>query len=219
MPLNGSGPLLLVVLALTVVSGCATTRAQSARPGSRRHRSSPLPTPTGAPPEGRVPAEGDRACEACPVRRAGRVLIQTTGINVLYVLANLGRGRSPRESRREPVDEHAERLGVGLGRFSGQPDRTSLPGQQLLHRGAVEWAELLRIGSCHGVWQRHVGYFGETNRPSLTTSLTPHSVALRSARCSTGTRLVRDTRSTGRRRMWREISRGCDRPHHGLNRC
>ena len=34
-----------------------------------------------------------RACEGCPARRIGMSLLQTTGINVVYGLANLVRGQ------------------------------------------------------------------------------------------------------------------------------
>ena len=34
-----------------------------------------------------------RACEGCPPRRVGMSLLQTTGVNVLYELANLARGQ------------------------------------------------------------------------------------------------------------------------------
>ena len=73
------------------------------------------------------PAQGDqapaaiardpgRACEACPPRRVGTSLLQTTGINVMYELANLVRGQvTARHYTKDVVDEHAAGHGVGLG--------------------------------------------------------------------------------------------------------
>src|SRR5690606_4394442 len=81
-------------VALATTAGCSAAHQKHVRPLE-------APSPAAAPspsgeirsPEERMSAEGERRCEGCPPRDAGRALVQTTGINALYGFANLARGQ------------------------------------------------------------------------------------------------------------------------------
>lgn len=213
--------LTVVVLASTVAFGCATAHPKAAGPNE-------LPTPPAGPPpageirssEGGTTSEAERACDACPARRAGRALIQTTGINVLYGLANLARGQvtarvTPRTWWTNMQNGWEWDLDDFLVNQIGHPYQGSNYFTSGRSNGLsfFESAAITAFGS--GTWE----YFGETNHPSLNDFIntTLGGIALGEMFHRTAW-LVRDTQARGHRRLWREIGAAAIDPLTGLNR-
>ena len=216
-----SRQLIIVVVALTTACGCAAAHRQRLQPVEQpglvvppaldgEMRSSTDPTPS----------EGQRACDACPSRNAGSGLLQTTGINVLYGLANLARGQVT--ARVTPGTWWANMrngwewdLDDFLVNQIGHPYQGSNYFTAGRSNGLsfFESAAVTAFGS--GTWE----YFGETNHPSLNDFIntTLGGIALGEMFHRTAW-LVRDTHATGRRRMWREIGAAAIDPITGLNR-
>ena len=161
-----------------------------------------------------------RTCDGCPWRRPGHAFIQTTLVNVAYGLANLARGQVT--ARVTPVtwwqntrhgwvwdldDFTLNQLGHP---YQGNNYFTSGRGNGLSY---WESAGVAAFGSA--TWE----YFGETTRASLNDLIntTLGGMALGEVFYRTGW-LVRDTRATGRGRLWREIAATAIDPLTGLNR-
>ncbi len=162
-----------------------------------------------------------RACEGCPRRSVGRALFQTTMINVVYGTANLIRGQvTARITPKTWWDNMAATGGSGTWTTSmvnqiGHPYQ----GNNYFTSGRAnglsfyESAALAAFGS--GTWE----YFGETNLPSVNDFIntTLGGIAL-GEMFHRAAWLVRDTRATGRGRLWREIGATALDPVTGYNR-
>ena len=161
-----------------------------------------------------------RACEGCPPRSVGRALLQTTMINVFYGAANLIRGQVTAEITPKTWWANMEHGWVwDLDDFEVNQIGHPYQGNNYFTSGRAnglsfyESAALTAFGS--GTWE----YFGETNLPSVNdfVNTTLGGIALGEMFHRTAW-LVRDTRATGRGRLWREIGATVLDPVTGYNR-
>ena len=161
-----------------------------------------------------------RPCDGCPPRRPGYALLETTGINVMYGMANLIRGQNT--ARITPGSWLANiKSGWVWDSDAFVVNQIGHPyqGSNYFNAGRAnglgfyESAGLAAFGS--GTWE----YFGETNRPSLNDFLntTLGGAALGEMIHRTGW-LIRNTQMTGRGRLWREIAAAAVDPATGLSR-
>jgi hypothetical protein len=161
-----------------------------------------------------------RACDGCPRRSVGRSLLQTTMINVLYETVNLVRGQVT--ARITPAtwwDNMAHGWVWDLDDFEVNQVGHPYQGNNYFTSGRAnglsfyESAAVAAFGSA--TWE----YFGETNLPSLNDFIntTLGGIALGEMFHRTAW-LVRDTRATGRGRLWREIGATALDPLTGYNR-
>jgi Domain of unknown function (DUF3943) len=161
-----------------------------------------------------------RACEGCPPRSVGRALFQTTMINVFYEMANLIRGQATAKITPKTWWDNMEQGWVwDLDDFTVNQIGHPYQGNNYFTSGRAnglsfyESAALTAFGS--GTWE----YFGETNFPSVNdfVNTTLGGIALGEMFHRTAW-LVRDTRATGRGRLWREIGATVLDPVTGYNR-
>jgi hypothetical protein len=227
----------VVLTGMALVVSAAAVRAQ--------HAPQPLPVQDAHPPvSGRTPTappapadaaadtRGDallpqpdwvnerRACEACPPRSVGRALLQTTMINVAYEAANLIRGQDTAKITPKTWWDNMQDGWVwDLDDFAVNQIGHPYQGSNYFTSGRAnglsfyESAALTAFGS--GTWE----YFGETNRPSVNDFIntTLGGIAL-GEMFHRAAWLVRDTRATGRGRLWREIGAMALDPVTGYNR-
>ena len=161
-----------------------------------------------------------RTCEGCPRRRVGHSLLQATYVNVFYEVANLARGQAT--ARITPATWWANMqqgwvwdLDEFLVNQIGHPYQGSNYFNTGRANGLTYWesAGVTAFGS--GTWE----YFGETNHASLNDLIntTLGGIALGEMFHRTAW-LVRDTRATGRGRLWKEIAATAIDPVTGVNR-
>ena len=161
-----------------------------------------------------------RACEGCPPRSVGRALFQTTVVNVFYGVANLARGQVTARVTPKTWWANMEQGWVwDLDDFTVNQIGHPYQGNNYFNTGRAnglsfyESAAVTAFGS--GTWE----YFGETNHASLNDFIntTLGGIALGEMFHRTAW-LVRDTRATGRGRLWREIGATALDPITGVNR-
>ena len=161
-----------------------------------------------------------RACEGCPPRSVGRALFQTTVVNVVYGLANLARGQVTAKVTPKTWWHNMEQGWVwDLDDFTVNQIGHPYQGNNYFTTGRAnglsfyESAAVTAFGSA--TWE----YFGETNHASLNDFIntTLGGIALGEMFHRTAW-LVRDTRATGRGRLWREIGATALDPITGANR-
>ena len=161
-----------------------------------------------------------RVCEGCPRRSVGRALFQTTMINVFYEAANLIRGQVTARITPKTWWANMENGWVwDLDDFQVNQVGHPYQGNNYFTSGRAnglsfyESAALTAFGS--GTWE----YFGETNMPSVNDFIntTLGGIAL-GEMLHRAAWLVRDTRATGRGRLWREIGATALDPVTGYNR-
>ncbi len=180
----------------------------------------PLYTTTDTSQQPTNPVGERRACEGCPRRSVGRALFQTTMINVFYEAANLIRGQVT--ARITPVtwwDNMKHGWVWDLDDFAVNQVGHPYQGNNYFTSGRAnglsyyESAAVTAFGS--GTWE----YFGETNLPSVNDFIntTLGGIAL-GEMFHRAAWLVRDTRATGRSRLWREIGATALDPVTGYNR-
>ena len=161
-----------------------------------------------------------RACEGCPPRSVGRALFQTTMINVVYGSANLIRGQVTARITPKTWWANMQNGWVwDLDDFEVNQIGHPYQGNNYFNSGRsnglsfYESAALAAFGS--GTWE----YLGETNEPSvnefINTTLGGIALGEMFHRMAW---LVRDTRATGRGRLWREIGATALDPVTGYNR-
>jgi hypothetical protein len=164
-------------------------------------------------------AEG-RACDGCPPRSVGRALFQSTIINVLYGAVNLMRGHDTAKITPKSWWGNMEHGWVwDLNDFPVNQVGHPYQGNNYFTTGRsnglsfYESAAVAAFGS--GTWE----YFGETTDPSLNDFIntTLGGIALGEMFYRTAW-LVRNTRATGRGRMWSEIGATALDPMGGYNR-
>ena len=109
-----------------------------------------------------------RACEGCPPRRVGTSLLQTTGINVMYELANLLRGQvTARITPKTWWTNIQQGMVWDLDDFAVNQIGHPYQGNNYFNAGRAnglsfyESAAVTAFGSA--TWE----FFGETNHPSL----------------------------------------------------
>jgi hypothetical protein len=161
-----------------------------------------------------------RACESCPRRSVGRAFWQTTLINILYESANLIRGQvTARITPKSWWENMSQGWVWDLDDFEVNQIGHPYQGNNYFTSGRAnglsfyESAALTAFGS--GTWE----YFGETNHPSLNDFIntTLGGIAL-GEMFHRAAWLVRDTRATGRGRLWKEIGAMAIDPLTGYNR-
>jgi hypothetical protein len=164
--------------------------------------------------------DGNRACDGCPPRRIGTAFFQATMINVFYVLGNLARGE---ETAKITPASWGDNLAHGwewdLNDFATNQIGHPYQGNNYYTAGRAnglsfwESSALAAFGSA--TWE----YFGETNHASLNdfVNTTLGGIAL-GEMFHRAAWLIRDTRATGRGRLWREIAATAIDPLTGYNR-
>ena len=148
-----------------------------------------------------------RPCDRCPPRRIGTSLLQTTGINVIYGLANLARGQvTARVTPKTWWANMQQRWVWDLDDFTVNQIGHPYQGSNYFNAGRAnglsfyESAAITAFGS--GTWE----FFGETNHASLNDFIntTLGGITLGEMFHRTGW-LIRNTHATGKRRLWSEI--------------
>ena len=161
-----------------------------------------------------------RACEGCPRRSVGKALFQTTIINVFYEVANLIRGQDTAKITPKTWWDNMEHGWVwDLDDFAVNQVGHPYQGNNYFTSGRAnglsfyESAALTAFGS--STWE----YFGETNLPSVNDFIntTLGGIAL-GEMFHRAAWLVRDTRASGRGRLWKEIGATVLDPITGVNR-
>jgi hypothetical protein len=161
-----------------------------------------------------------RACEGCPPRRIGMSLVQTTGINVIYELANLARGQVTARITPKTWWANMQQGWVwDLDDFTVNQIGHPYQGNNYFNAGRAnglnfyESAAVTAFGSA--TWE----FFGETNHASLNDFIntTLGGMALGEMFHRTGW-LIRNTHATGKARLWSEIGAAAVDPITGLNR-
>jgi len=161
-----------------------------------------------------------RACEGCPRRSVGHAFIDVTVINVFYGLANLVRGQvtarvTPKTWWANMEQGFVWDLDDFVVNQMGHPYQGNNYFNAARANGLNFWeaAGLTAFGS--GTWE----YFGETNHASLNdlVNTTLGGVAL-GEMFNRVAWLVRDTRATGRGRLWKEIGAMAIDPVTGAKR-
>ncbi len=162
----------------------------------------------------------NRACEACPPRSVGKALFQTTVVNVFYGFANLARGQDTAKVTPKTWWANMEQGWVwDLDDFTVNQLGHPYQGNNYFNTGRAnglsfyESAAVTAFGSA--TWE----YFGETNHASLNDFIntTLGGIALGEMFHRTAW-LIRDTRATGRGRLWSEIGATALDPVTGVNR-
>jgi hypothetical protein len=191
-----------------LLSGGDPSENADRTPDSEQGQAQPDPT-----------AEG-RTCDGCPSRSVGRSLLQTTMINVLYEVANLARGQATARITPQTWWANMENGWVwDLDDFAVNQVGHPYQGNNYFTAGRAnglsfyESAAVTAFGSA--TWE----YFGETNHPSLNDFIntTVGGIAL-GEMFHRAAWLVRDTRSSGSGRLWREIGATALDPVTGYNR-
>ena len=161
-----------------------------------------------------------RACDGCPRRSVGRAFLDTTLVNVLYETANLVRGQVTAKITPKTWWANMEQGWVwDLDDFTvnqiGHPYQGSNYFNAARSNGLSFWESGAITAFGSGTWE----YFGETNHASLNDLIntTLGGIALGEMFHRTAW-LVRDTRATGRSRLWKEIGATAIDPLTGLNR-
>jgi len=181
---------------------------------------------TAPPPDDQSPAQAAdvkdprRACDGCPPRRIGTSLLQATGINVIYGLANLARGQVTARITPASWWENMQQGWVwDLDDFTVNQMGHPYQGSNYFNAGRAnglsfyESAAVTAFGSA--TWE----FFGETNHASLNDFIntTLGGITLGEMFHRVGW-LIRDTHATGKRRLWSEIGATALDPITGLNR-
>jgi Domain of unknown function (DUF3943) len=210
--------MLFNLLTCVLLAGAAPLEARPEQALSRLDRPTPLLVPALQQPFD-WKAER-RACEGCPRRSVGRALFQTTMINVFYELANLIRGQDTAKITPKTWWDNMEQGWVwDLDDFVVNQVGHPYQGNNYFTSGRAnglsfyESAGLTAFGSA--TWE----YYGETNFPSVNDFIntTLGGIAL-GEMFYRAAWLVRDTRATGRGRLWREIGATVLDPVTGYNR-
>ena len=161
-----------------------------------------------------------RPCDGCPPRRLGTAFLQATYINVFYGLANLIRGQATAQITPSTWWTNMERgWEWDLDDFAVNQIGHPYQGNNYYTAGRAnglsfwESSALTAFGS--GTWE----YFGETNQASLNDFIntTLGGIAL-GEMFHRAAWLVRNTRATGKSRLWSEIGATAIDPVTGVNR-
>jgi len=227
----------LAVLAVLATAGSANGQTalaeplERAAPAPREPVVEPPRTPfnvdftgdigaAGQQPEATSWAAERRACDGCPGRSVGHAFLDATAINMFYELANLARGQVTARITPKTWWANMEQGWVwDLDDFLVNQIGHPYQGNNYFNAGRAnglsfwESAGITAFGS--GTWE----YFGETNHASLNdlVNTTLGGIAL-GEMFHRAAWLVRDTRATGRGRLWREIAATAIDPVTGVKR-
>ncbi len=160
-----------------------------------------------------------RACEGCPPRSVGRAVFQSTMINVFYGLANLLRGHDTAKVTPEAWWNNMKQGWVwDLNDFPVNQVGHPYQGNNYFTAGRANGLSFYESSAVAAFGSATWEYFGETNSASLNDFIntTLGGIALGEMFHRTAW-LVRDTRATGRGRMWREIAATAFDPVGGYN--
>ena len=160
-----------------------------------------------------------RACEGCPPRSVGRAVFQSTMINVFYGLANLLRGHDTAKVTPEAWWTNMKQGWVwDLNDFPVNQIGHPYQGNNYFTAGRANGLSFYESSAVAAFGSATWEYFGETNSASLNDFIntTLGGIALGEMFHRTAW-LVRDTRATGRGRMWREIAATAFDPVGGYN--
>ena len=161
-----------------------------------------------------------RACDGCPPRSVGHAFFDTTMVNVFYELANLARGQVTAQITPKTWWANMEQGWVwDLDDFGVNQIGHPYQGNNYFNAGRAnglsfwESAGITAFGS--GTWE----YFGETNHASVNDLIntTLGGIAL-GEMFHRAAWLVRDTRATGKPRLWKEIGAMAIDPITGVKR-
>jgi len=160
------------------------------------------------------------ACGGCPPRRVGMSFLQATGINVIYGLGNLARGQVTGRITPKTWWANMQQGWVwDLDDFTVNQIGHPYQGNNYFNAGRAnglsfyESAAVTAFGSA--TWE----FFGETNHASLNDFIntTLGGITLGEMFHRAGW-LIRNTRATGKQRLWSEIGATALDPITGLNR-
>ena len=161
-----------------------------------------------------------RACDGCPPRSVGRAFFDTTIVNVFYEIANLARGQVTAHISPKSWWANMEQGWVwDLDDFGVNQIGHPYQGNNYFNAGRAnglsfwESAGITAFGSA--TWE----YYGETNHASVNDLIntTLGGIAL-GEMFHRAAWLVRDTRLTGKPRLWKEIGAMAIDPITGLKR-
>jgi hypothetical protein len=200
----------IVLLTGALLGGAGPVAAQDTAPPAQDDQA---PAAVGA-------KEPPRACDGCPARRVGMSFLQTTGINVIYGLANLARGQvTGRITPKTWWANMQQGMVWDLDDFTVNQIGHPYQGNNYFTAGRAnglnfyESAAVTAFGSA--TWE----FFGETNHASLNDFIntTLGGITLGEMFHRAGW-LMRNTQATGKRRLWSEIGATALDPITGLNR-
>ena len=161
-----------------------------------------------------------RECEGCPPRRIGHAFLQVTLVNVLYETANLIRGQDTAKITPKTWWVNMKRgwewdLDDFVVNQIGHPYQGNNYFTTGRANGLSFWESSAITAFGSGTWE----YFGETNQASLNDFIntTLGGIALGEMFHRTAW-LVRNTKATGRARLWNEIGAMAVDPMTGINR-
>ena len=160
-----------------------------------------------------------RACEGCPPRSVGRAVFQSTMINTFYGLANLLRGHDTAKITPKTWWANMEQGWVwDLNDFPVNQVGHPYQGNNYFTSGRANGLSFYESSAVAAFGSATWEYFGETNPASLNDFIntTLGGIALGEMFHRTAW-LIRDTRATGRGRMWREIAATAVDPVGGYN--
>jgi hypothetical protein len=160
-----------------------------------------------------------RACAGCPPRSVGRAVFQSTIINTFYGLANLLRGHDTAKITPKTWWANMEDGWVwDLNDFPVNQVGHPYQGNNYYTAGRANGLSFYESSAVAAFGSATWEFFGETNPASLNDFIntTLGGIALGEMFHRTAW-LVRDTRATGRGRMWREIAATAFDPVGGYN--
>ena len=165
------------------------------------------------------PAEQGRACDGCPPRSVGRAVFQSTMINTFYGLANLLRGHDSAKITPESWWDNMRQGWVwDLNDFPVNQIGHPYQGNNYFTAGRANGLSFYESSAVAAFGSATWEYFGETNPASLNDFIntTLGGIALGEMFHRTAW-LMRNTRATGRGRMWSEIAATAVDPVGGYN--
>jgi hypothetical protein len=166
------------------------------------------------------PAAEGRACDGCPPRSIGRALFQSTIINAAYGMVNLVRGHDSAKITPESWWNNMKQGWVwDLNDFPVNQVGHPYQGNNYFTAGRANGLSFYESGAVAAFGSATWEFFGETNPASLNDFIntTLGGIALGEMFHRTAW-LMRDTRATGRGRLWREIGATAVDPVTGYNR-
>jgi uncharacterized protein DUF3943 len=161
-----------------------------------------------------------RACDGCPPRRVGWSLLQTTGINVMYELANLARGQvTARITPKTWWANMQQGMVWDLDDFMVNQIGHPYQGNNYFNAGRANGLNFYESSAITAFGSATWEFFGETNHASLNDFIntTLGGITLGEMFHRAGW-LVRNTHATGKGRLWGEIGATALDPITGLNR-
>ena len=165
------------------------------------------------------PSAQGRACDGCPPRSVGRAVFQSTMINTFYGLVNLLRGHDSAKITPKTWWDNMQQGWVwDLNDFPVNQIGHPYQGNNYFTAGRANGLSFYESSAVAAFGSATWEYFGETNPASLNDFIntTLGGIALGEMFHRTAW-LMRNTRATGRGRMWSEIAATAVDPVGGYN--